>query len=152
MKAKGNLAAFATIAAMLMVSTFLSERRSMKTWAPNAVIAERKPIETGKTLALNSAPATLVPKSDLGVAAPAPEQRQSGGGELPAAAQPSTAIIDPDATATLPSQSPPELSTASRRSNKRRAAEAVRRADETRRALARSWREPIQFRLAEGRT
>jgi hypothetical protein len=152
MKAKGNLAAFAAIAAMLMVSTFLSERRSMKTWAPNAVIAEPKPIETGKTLALNSSPATVVPKSDLGIAAPATEQQAGSLAERPATAQPSIAIIDPDATATLPTQPRPELSKASRLSNYRRAAGTVRRAEETRRALARSSREPIQFRLAEGRT
>jgi hypothetical protein len=149
MKAKGNFAAFAAIAAMLMVSTFLSERRSMKTWAPNAVIAEAKPIGIGKTLALNSSPATVVPKSDLGIAAPAPEQRASSLAEPPATAQ---AIIYPDVTATLPTRPQHELSKASRLSNHRRAAGPVRRAEDTRQALDRSLRQPIQFRLAEGRT
>jgi hypothetical protein len=69
MKATGNLAVFVAIAAILMVSTSFSERLSMKTWAPNAVMSEPKPIETGRTLAAKPNSATMVPKSDVEKAA-----------------------------------------------------------------------------------
>jgi cell division protein FtsN len=132
MKATGNLAVFVAIAAILMVSTSFSERLSMKTWAPNAVMPEPKPIETGRTLAAKPNSATMVPKSDVEKAALAPdalapEQRASGGAEPPAAVRSSTAMTDPDATATLPTQPAPELSATRRPSKRSRAARAVRR-------------------------
>jgi hypothetical protein len=159
MKAKGNLAIFAAIAAILIVSTSFSERRSIKTWAPNVVIAERKPIETGQTIAQSSNPAAVAPRSDGAVAAPDSEQPARGDAELPAAAVPSLAIIDPDATATLPVLRGARLLPTPRVSKKWRSAGAGSRATararaimQARRALARSSREPIQFRLAEGRS
>jgi hypothetical protein len=57
MRARGKLAVFAGIAALLMASTSFSERRNIMTWAPNAVIIEAKPTKTRITLAARPDPA-----------------------------------------------------------------------------------------------
>jgi hypothetical protein len=118
MKARGKLAVFAAITALLMVSTSFSERRNVKTWAPNAVIAEPKPTDTRMTLAARPDPATIALNSNVEKAAAAPEQQASDRAESAGVARASMAIIDPEATAALPTQPGPELSAAPRLNNK----------------------------------
>ena len=121
MKLFGYLAVAAAVASLLIVSSGFTERRSVPTWAPNAVVA--KPVPAVAAIA-------AVPAADL-KAAPVetPAAAPAGIAALPAS-RPSTP--DPDATGTLPKE-----------------LDAPKALPEAQPAHA--SREPIQFRLAEGR-
>ena len=165
MKALCYIAALSVIAAILVVSTSFTERRNVKTWAPNAVIAKPKPFETAAIASPKPEGAIGAVESDVENSAPAPEQAASGA-EAPAATRSSTTVTDPQSTGTLPKQvepstqsMPPTVSPAPSHvvRERRQAARSVRQSParqviaEIRPAPAPSSREPIQFRLAEGR-
>jgi hypothetical protein len=153
----------AVIAALLVISSFFTERRSVHTWAPNAVVAKPKSLETA-AISLPKPNATIVAaKNHVLVPERAPEQPGSG---TEAAARRSTTMLDQDATGTLPNQvalaqattleiSPApshawrERGRAARMSYRTRAPLVYAR--QTRGATATSSPEPIQFRLAQGR-
>ena len=101
MKALCYIAALSVIAAILVVSTSFTERRNVKTWAPNAVIAKPKPFETAAIVSPKPDAATGAVKSDAANPALAPEQSASGA-EAPAATRSSTTVTDPESTGTLP--------------------------------------------------
>ena len=94
MKALCYIAALSVIAAILVVSTSFTERRNVKTWAPNAVIAKPKPFETAAIVSPKPDAATGAVKSDAANPALAPEQSASGA-EAPAATRSSTTVTDP---------------------------------------------------------
>ena len=75
MKALCYIAALSVIAAILVVSTSFTERRNVKTWAPNALIAKPKPFETAAIVSPKPDAATGAVKSDA--ANPAFEQDKS---------------------------------------------------------------------------
>jgi hypothetical protein len=167
MRAIVYLAVFAVIATVLAVSASFTDRRSVKTWAPNAVFAKPRPVETAAILPPKPDVPTVPPTSEAAKPAPAPEQPASGA-EAPAAARPSTTVIDAHATGTLPKQAEsaqqataPKISPAPAHAlrERGRAARPARQAraraplntTQTRRVAAPSSPEPIQFRLAEGR-
>ena len=106
MKALCYIAALTVIAAILVVSTSFTERRNVKTWAPNAVIAKPKPFETAAIVSPKPDGAIGAVKSDVENSAPAPEQAASGA-EAPAATRSSTTVTDPQSTGTLPKQVEP---------------------------------------------
>ena len=160
----------AGIMAILAVSSSFSDRRSVKTWAPNA-LGTSKTVETAavvkpnmeiKRAALDPAPADQGPSSKQ-LSTPEPP---------PTRAIPTT--IDTDTTGTLPDQSAipvqtvaPQISPAPSQaldpSRKSRAAYPARAwprtyanrtrsyVNRTRTAAAQYAQTPIQFRLAEGR-
>jgi hypothetical protein len=150
----------------LPVSTSFTERRNVKTWAPNALVAKPKPFEIAAIVSPKADAANGAVKSDAENSAPAPEQAASGA-EGPAVTRSSTTVTDPQSTGTLPKQVepstqpvPPKVSPAPSHAvrERRQAARPVRQAPalarlpaEIRPAAAPSSREPIQFRLAEGR-
>jgi len=166
MKALCYIAALTVIAAILVVSTSFTERRNVKTWAPNAVIAKPKPFETAAIVSPKRDAATGAVKSDAANPALAPEQSASGA-EAPAATRSSTTVTDPESTGTLPKAVAPtahyvapNVSPAPSRALRDRpqATRPARQAPahgpviaQTRPASALPSREPIQFRLAEGR-
>jgi hypothetical protein len=168
MRAIVYLAVFAVIATVLAVSASFTDRRSVKTWAPNAVFAKPRPVETAAILPPKPDVPTVPPTSEAAKPAPAPEQPASGA-EAPAAARPSTTVIDAHATGTLPKQAEsaeqataPKISPApvhalrergraARPARQARGARAPVNTTQARRAAPPSSREPIQFRLAEGR-
>ncbi len=147
MKLFGYLAVAAAVASLLIVSSGFTERRSVPTWAPNAVVAKPTPA------------VAAVPAADL-KAAPV---------ETPAAAPAAIATLsasrpstpDPDATGTLPKEidstpkvvpeaAPAHLPREPRQARTPRQAPS-RTADAAPARQAAPSREPIQFRLAEGR-
>ena len=158
MKLFGYLAVAAAVASLLIVSSGFTERRSVPTWAPNAVVA--KPVPAVAAIA-------AVPAADL-KAAPAADPKAAPV-ETPAAAPAAIAALpasrsstpDPDATGTLPKeldgapQALPEAQPAHapreprQARPPRQAAPRLSAAAPARQAPA--SREPIQFRLAEGR-
>ena len=165
MKALCYIAAFAVIAAILAVSTSFTDRRSVKTWAPNAIVAKPKPFETAAIVSPKPDVATGALKLDAEKPAPAPEQAASGAA-APAATRSSTTVTDPEATGTLPKLVEPTAQSAAPKISpapshalreRRQAARPARQAParqviaQIRPAPAPSSREPIQFRLAEGR-
>jgi hypothetical protein len=103
MRAIVYLAVFAVIATVLAVSASFTDRRSVKTWVPNAVFAKPRPVETAAILPPKPDVPTVPPTSETAKPAPAPEQPASGT-EAPAPARPSTSVIDAHATGTLPKQ------------------------------------------------
>ena len=104
MKALCYIAALSVIAAILVVSTSFTERRNVKTWAPNAVIAKPKPFETAAIVSPKPDAATGAVKSDAANPALAPEQSASGA-EAPAATRSSTTVTDPELPARFRRQS-----------------------------------------------
>ncbi len=103
MKALCYIAALSVIAAILVVSTSFTERRNVKTWAPNALVAKPKPFEIAAIVSPKADAANGAVKSDAENSAPAPEQAASGA-EAPAATRSSTTVTDPQSTGTLPKQ------------------------------------------------
>ena len=156
------------ITAILAVSSSFSDRRSVKTWAPNApsktveTAALVKPNMEIKRAALDPAPADQGPSSKQ-LSTPEPPPTRA-----------TTTTIDSDTTGTLPDQSAipvqtvaPQISPAPSQaldpSRKSRAAYRARAwprtyanrtrsyVNRTRTAAAQYAQTPIQFRLAEGR-
>ena len=162
MRAFSYIAALSLVGAILVASTSFTDRRSVKTWAPNTVVLKPKPLETA---------ALVSPKHDAaagtlnaeGASLAASEQLSSA--KAPTATRSSTTVTDPESTGTLPKEvetqnvapkASPALPHAlrDRRYATRPARQASARARviaQTRAAPALSSREPIQFRLAEGR-
>ena len=161
MKLFGYLAVAAAVASLLIVSSGFTERRSVPTWAPNAVVAKPTPA----VAAVAAVPA--VPAADP-KAVPAAEPKAAPV-ETPAAPPAAIAALpasrsstpDPDATGTLPKeldsapQALPEAQpthTAREPRQARTPRQAAPRLSEAAPARqAPPSREPIQFRLAEGR-
>ncbi|MET0532107.1 MAG: hypothetical protein ABW003_27900 [Microvirga sp.] len=153
MKALCYIAAFAVIAAILAASALFTDRRSVKTWAPNAIVAKPKPFDTAAIVLPKPDMATGAPNLDAENSAPAPKQAASGAA-APAATRSFTTVTDPEATGTLTKISPaPSHALRERRQGARptRQASARQGIALIRPAPAPSSREPIQFRLAEGR-
>jgi hypothetical protein len=156
MRAIGYLTICATIGAILALSTPFTERRSIKTWAPNVVVAAPKPVATAQS------PAAAVAMVDAVKPSHAPES-VVGGGEHTAPAQPATIGTDPQETGALPKQADAAMREAPRANShaarkRPRESRPLQRLSRPQRAVAqipalplRSSREPIQFRLAEGR-
>ena len=164
MRAFGYFAALSMIGAILVASTSFTDRRSVKTWAPNTVVLKPKPLETAALVSPKHDAAAGTLKAE-GASLAAPEQVSSA--EAPATTRSSTTVTDPESTGTLPKEvesaarnvapkASPALPHALR--NGRQATRPARQAlarrpviAQTRAAPAPSSREPIQFRLAEGR-
>jgi hypothetical protein len=165
MTAFGYIAALSMIGAILVASTSFTDRRSVKTWAPSTVVLKLKPLEPAALVSPKHDAATGALKPETASLAPAPEQVASV--EAPAATRSSTTVTDPESTGTLPKQvepaaqyvAPKASPTAPRvRRDWRQVTRPARQASargpgmaQTRAAPAPSSREPIQFRLAEGR-
>jgi hypothetical protein len=152
MKLFGYLAVAAAVASLLIVSSGFTERRSVPTWAPNAVVAKPTPAVAAV------AAVAAVPAADL-KAAPVetPAAPPAALAALPASR---SSTPDPDATGTLPKEldAPKALPEAQpahapreprQARTPRQAAPRLSEAAPARQAPA--SREPIQFRLAEGR-
>ena len=161
MKLFGYLAVAAAVASLLIVSSGFTERRSVPTWAPNAVVVA-KPTPAVAAVAAVAA----VPAADL-KAAPAADLKAAPV-ETPAAPPAALAALpasrsstpDPDATGTLPKEldAPKALPEAQPAHAPREPRQArtprqatPRLADAAPARRAPASREPIQFRLAEGR-
>ncbi len=163
MRAFGYFAALSMIGAILVASTSFTDRRSVKTWAPSTVVLKPKPLDPAALVSPKHDAATGALKPEAASLAPAPEQVSSV--EVPATTRSSTTVADPETTGTLPKEVEtqkvaPKASPAfphalrDRRYATRPARQASARARviaQTRAAPALSSREPIQFRLAEGR-
>jgi hypothetical protein len=163
MTAFGYIAALSMIGAILVASTSFTDRRSVKTWAPSTVVLKPKPLEPAALVSPKHDAATGAMKPEAASLAPAPEQVASV--EAPATTRSSTTVTDPETTGTLPKEpaaqyvAPKASPTAPRalrdwRQVTRPARQASARGRgmaQTRAAPAPSSREPIQFRLAEGR-
>ena len=161
MRAIGYVTICATIGGILALSTPFTERRSIKTWAPNVVVAAPKPAAT--VINAPQSPTAAVAMVDAVKPSHAPET-VVGRGEHTAAAQPATIGADPQETGALPEASRSgdaggSASECSHAARKRpRESRPSQRLSRPQRAVAqipamplRSSREPIQFRLAEGR-
>ena len=151
--------------AILVASTPFTDRRSVKTWAPSSVVLKPKPLEPAALVSPKHDAATGALKPEAASLAPAPEQVASV--EAPATKRSSTTVADPETTGTLPKavetaaqyvapKASPTVPRALRdwRQVTRPARQASARGRgmaQTRAAPAPSSREPIQFRLAEGR-
>ena len=160
MRAIGYLTICATVGGILALSTPFTVRRSIKTWAPNVVVGAPKPI----AIVINApqSPAAAVAMVDALKPSHVPET-VVGGGEPTAAAQPATIGTDPQETGALPKQAdaatreiPRGTSHAARkRPRESRPSQRLSRPQRVVTQIAaiplRSSREPIQFRLAEGR-
>ena len=160
MRAFSYIAALSLVGAILVASTSFTDRRSVKTWAPNTVVLKPKPLETAALVSPKHDAAAGTLKAE-GASLAAPEQLSSA--EAPTRS--STTVTDPESTGTLPKEietqnvapkASPALPHAlrDRRYATRPARQASARARviaQTRAAPALSSREPIQFRLAEGR-
>jgi hypothetical protein len=160
MRAIGYVTICATIGGILALSTPFTERRSIKTWAPNVVVAAPKPAAT--VINAPQSPTAAVAMVDALKPSHVPET-VVGRGEHTAAAQPATIGADPQETGALPKQAEaatreaprPNAHAARKRPRESRPSQRLSRPQ---RAVAqipamplRSSREPIQFRLAEGR-
>jgi hypothetical protein len=155
MRAIGYLTICATVGGILALSTPFTERRSIKTWAPNVVVAAPKPVATAQSPAAAVAMVDVTPSH-------APESVLRGG-EHTAPAQPATIGTDPQETGSLPKQAEAATREAPRATShtarkRPRESRPLQRLSRPQRAVAqipamplRSSREPIQFRLAEGR-
>jgi hypothetical protein len=155
MRAIGYLTICATVGGILALSTPFTERRSIKTWAPNVVVAAPKPVATAQSPAAAVAMVDVKPSH-------APESVLRGG-EHTAPAQPATIGTDPQETGSLPKQAEAATREAPRATShtarkRPRESRPLQRLSRPQRAVAqipamplRSSREPIQFRLAEGR-
>ena len=165
MRAFGYIAALSMIGAILVASTSFTDRRSVKTWAPSTVVLKPKPLEPAAVVSPQHDAAIGALKPEAASLTPAPEQVASV--EAPATTRSSTTVTDPESTGTLPKQVEPaaqyvapKASPAAPRvlRNWRQVTRPARQASargrgmaQTRAAPAASSREPIQFRLAEGR-
>ena len=160
MRAIGYLTICATVGGILALSTPFTERRSIKTWAPNVVVAAPKPIAT--VIAAPQSPAAAVAMVDALKPSHVPET-VVGGIEHTAAAQSATIGTDPQETGALPKQADAATREAPRATShtarkRPRESRSSQRLSRPQRLVAqipaiplRSSREPIQFRLAEGR-
>ena len=160
MRAIGYLTICATVGGILALSTPFTERRSIKTWAPNVVVAAPKPVAT--VINAPQSPAAAVAMVDAVKPSHAPES-VAGEGEHTAPAQPATIGTDPQETGALPKQAEAATREAPRANShaarkRPRESRASQRVSRPQRVVAqipaiplRSSREPIQFRLAEGR-
>ena len=146
------LAVAAAVASLLIVSSGFTERRSVPTWAPNAVVA--KPAPAVAAVAAVAAVPAAEPKA---ASVEAPAAPPAAIAALPASR---SSTPDPDATGTLPKEldaapkALPEAQPRTRRASPGRRAAAPGDAAAVRRppgAPGAASREPIQFRLAEGR-
>ena len=169
MKLFGYLAVAAAVASLLIVSSGFTERRSVPTWAPNAVVAKPTPAvaAVAAVAAVPAADLKAAPVADP-KAVPAAEPKAAPV-ETPAAAPAAIAALpasrsstpDPDATGTLPKeldaapQALPEAQPAHAPREPRQARPprqaTPRLSDALPARQAPASREPIQFRLAEGR-
>jgi hypothetical protein len=169
----------AGIMAILAVSSSFSDRRSVKTWAPNA-LGTSKTVETAAVVKPNMEIKRAAPDPAPADQGPSPKQLSTP--EPPATRATTTTIdtdttgtlLDTDTTGTLPDRSAipmqmvaPQVSPApshaldsSRRSRAAYPARARPRSyanrtrsyvNRTRTAAAQYAQTPIQFRLAEGR-
>jgi hypothetical protein len=153
MKLFGYLAVAAAVASLLIVSSGFTERRSVPTWAPNAVVAKPTPA-VAAVAAVAAVPAADLKAAPVETPAAAP---------APIAALPASrsSTPDPDATGTLPKEldgapkALPEAQPAHTPREPRQARPprqaAPRLSDAAPARQAPASREPIQFRLAEGR-
>jgi hypothetical protein len=156
----GYFTVSAAIAGILALSTPFTEHRSIKTWAPNVVVAAPKPVAT--VINAPQSPAAAVAMVDAVKPSHAPES-VAGEGEHTAPAQPATIGTDPQETGALPKQAEAATREAPRANShaarkRPRESRASQRVSRPQRVVAqipaiplRSSREPIQFRLAEGR-
>ena len=163
MTAFGYIAALSMIGAILVASTSFTDRRSVKTWAPSSVVLKPKPLDPPLSPKHDAATGALKPEAAS--LAPAPEQVASV--EAPATKRSSTTVADPETTGTLPKAVEPAAQYVAPKASPtvpralrdwrqvtrpaRQASARGRGMAQTRAAPAPSSREPIQFRLAEGR-
>ncbi|HZY22732.1 MAG TPA: hypothetical protein VFE80_10045 [Beijerinckiaceae bacterium] len=154
MKLFGYLAVAAAVASLLIVSSGFTERRSVPTWAPNAAVVAKPTPAVAAVAAVAAVPAA---------------EPKAAAVETPAAPPPVIAALpasrsstpDPDATGTLPKeldaapQALPEAQPAHAPREPRQARPPRQAAPRLSAAAparqAPPSREPIQFRLAEGR-
>jgi hypothetical protein len=94
MRAIGYLTICATVGGILALSAPFTERRSIKTWAPNVVVAAPKPVATVVAAPPSAAAAVALKQVPEPVA----------GGEHTAGARPATIGTDPQETGALPKQ------------------------------------------------
>jgi len=151
----GYFTAFAAIGGILALSTSYAERRNLKTWAPNAVVTAPKPVATMPS------PKPAAPSPDS--AKPVQEPVLMASSPEPTAIAQPPPMRDPDETSALPKQAEaaaPEVPRAVSHPIRRRVREArpsprlpapPRISTRIRPMPVRPSREPIQFRLAEGR-
>ena len=93
MRAFSYIAALSLVGAILVASTSFTDRRSVKTWAPNTVVLKPKPLETAALVSPKHDAAAGTLKAE-GASLAAPEQLSSA--EAPAATRSSTTVTDPD--------------------------------------------------------
>ena len=74
MTAFGYIAALSMIGAILVASTSFTDRRSVKTWAPNTVVLKPKPLEPAALVSPKHDAATGALIREAASLAPAPEQ------------------------------------------------------------------------------
>jgi hypothetical protein len=178
MRAIGYLAICATVGGILALSTPFTERRGVKAWAPNIVVAPPRAVATAVDAPKppGAADALAAPRSvDTAVNAPKPPvgaeaivnaSRPShvpeavvSRGEPTAPAAPAAIVTEPQETGALPKQADATAREVSRGARKRpREARPSPKLTRPHRLAAQipaipipSSREPIQFRLAEGR-
>lgn len=165
MTAFGYIAALSMIGAILVASTSFTDRRSVKTWAPSTVVLKPKPLEPAALVSPKHDAATGALVREAASLAPAPEQASSA--EAPVTTRSSTTVTDPESTGTLPKEVEPAAPYVAPKASPtvpralrdwRQATRPTRQASargrvivQTRATPAPSSREPIQFRLAEGR-
>ena len=99
MRAFSYIAALSLVGAILVASTSFTDRRSVKTWAPNTVVLKPKPLETAALVSPKHDAAAGTLKAE-GASLAAPEQLSSA--EAPTRS--STTVTDPESTGTLPKQ------------------------------------------------
>jgi hypothetical protein len=162
MNAIGYFTAFAAIGGILALSTSYAERRNLKTWAPNAVVNTPKLVATTAVPSPKLAAAALGSAAAVGSAAVQEPVLMASSPEPTAIAQPPP-MRDPDETSALPKQAEaaaPQVPRALSHPIRKRMREArpssrlpapPRISTRTRPMPVQPSREPIQFRLAEGR-
>ena len=101
MRAFSYIAALSLVGAILVASTSFTDRRSVKTWAPNTVVLKPKPLETAALVSPKHDAAAGTLKAE-GASLAAPEQLSSA--EAPTATRSSTTVTDPESTGTLPKE------------------------------------------------
>ena len=154
MNAIGYFTAFAAIGGILALSTSYAERRNLKTWAPNAVV------NTPKLVTTTAVPSPKLAAAAVGAAAVQEPVLMASSPDRTAIAQPPP-MRDPDVTSALPKQAEaaaPQVPRALSNPIRKRMREArpssrlpARPRISTRPMPVQPSREPIQFRLAEGR-
>src|SRR5215203_250409 len=101
MRAFSYIAALSLVGAILVASTSFTDRRSVKTWAPNTVVLKPKPLETAALVSPKHDAAAGTLKAE-GASLAAPEQLSSA--EAPPATLSPTAVNDPESAGTLPKE------------------------------------------------